>query len=116
MKILIYGAGVVGCTYGWQLSKAGCDVAVLVRKEQKELVQKDGIRIICSDFREKTRKDTDIIFKPTVIDELSSNNDFEYILSPPINCNYQLYYQVFQTQQEKQMLYFSKITGMFLLK
>ena len=40
MKILIYGAGVVGCTYGWQLSKAGCDVAVLVRKEQKELVQK----------------------------------------------------------------------------
>lgn len=80
MKILIYGAGVVGCTYGWQLSKAGCDVAVLVRKEQKELVQKDGIRIICSDFREKTRKDTDIIFKPTVIDELSSNNDFEYII------------------------------------
>ena len=80
MKILIYGAGVVGCTYGWQLSKAGCDVAVLVRKEQKELVQKDGIRIICSDFREKARKDTDIIFKPTVIDELSSNNDFEYII------------------------------------
>ena len=80
MKILIYGAGVVGCTYGWQLSKAGCDVAVLVRKEQKELVQKDGIRIICSDFRGKARKDTDVIFKPTVIDELSSNNDFEYII------------------------------------
>ena len=114
MKILIYGAGVVGCTYGWQLSKAGCDVAVLVRKEQKELVQKDGIRIICSDFREKTRKDTDIIFKPTVIDELSSNNDFEYII---VSTNkLQLYYQVFQSQQEKQMLYFSKITGMFLLK
>ena len=51
MKILIYGAGVVGCTYGWQLSKAGCDVTVLVRKGQKELVQKDGIHIICSDFR-----------------------------------------------------------------
>lgn len=32
MKILIYGAGVVGCTYGWQLSKVGCDVTVLVRK------------------------------------------------------------------------------------
>ena len=80
MKILIYGAGVVGCTYGWQLSKAGCDVTVLVRKGQKELVQKDGIHIICSDFRENTKKDTDIIFKPTVIDELLSNNDFEYII------------------------------------
>ena len=53
MKILIYGAGVVGCTYGWQLSKAGCDVTVLVRKGQKEFVQKNGIHIICSDFREK---------------------------------------------------------------
>ena len=79
MKILIYGAGVVGCTYGWQLSKAGYDITVLVRKGQKELVQKEGIHITCSDFREKTRKDTDIVFKPTVIDELLSNNDFEYI-------------------------------------
>lgn len=116
MKILIYGAGVVGCTYGWQLSKAGCDVTVLVRKGQKEFVQKNGIQIICSDFRGKARKDIDVIFKPTVIDELSSNNDLNILLSPPINCNYQLYCQLFQSQQEKQMLYFSKITGMFLLK
>lgn len=77
---MIYGAGVVGCTYGWQLSKAGCDITVLVRKEQKELVQKEGIHIICSDFREKTRKDTDIIFRPSVIDKLSSKNEFEYII------------------------------------
>lgn len=80
MKILIYGAGVVGCTYGWQLSLAGYDVTVLVRKGQKELVQKDGFHIICSDFRGKARKDTDTIFKPKVIDELSSNNEFEYII------------------------------------
>ena len=40
MKILIYGAGVVGCTYGWQLSKAGCDVTVLVRKGKKNLYKK----------------------------------------------------------------------------
>lgn len=56
MKILIYGAGVVGCTYGWQLSKAGCDVTVLVRKGQKELVQKDGIHIICSDLERIQKK------------------------------------------------------------
>ena len=79
MKILIYGAGVVGCTYGWQLSKAGYDVTILVRKGQKEFMQKEGIHIICSDFREKIRKDIDIIFNPTIIDELSVDNDFEYI-------------------------------------
>lgn len=116
MKILIYGAGVVGCTYGWQLSKAGCDVTVLVRKGQKEFVQKNGIHIICSDFREKVKKDTDIIFKPTVIDELSSNNDFEYIIVSTNKLQLSTILQVFQSQQEKQMLYFSKITGMFLLK
>ena len=27
MKILIYGAGVIGCTYGWQLAEAGHDVS-----------------------------------------------------------------------------------------
>lgn len=45
MKILIYGAGVVGCTYGWQLSKAGCDVTVLVRKGQKEFVQRMAFKL-----------------------------------------------------------------------
>ncbi len=55
MKILIYGAGVVGCTYGWQLSKAGCDVTVLVRKGQKEFVQKNGISFKM-DATEENRK------------------------------------------------------------
>lgn len=80
MKILIYGAGVVGCTYGWQLSKAGYDVAVLVRQGQKELIRKEGIHLFCSDFRGGSRKDTDILFTPTVVDGLSPNNDFDFIL------------------------------------
>lgn len=45
MKILIYGAGVVGCTYGWQLSKAGCDVTVLVRKGQKSLYKRMAFKL-----------------------------------------------------------------------
>ena len=35
MKILIYGTGVIGCTYGWQLAKAGHDMTVLVRQGKK---------------------------------------------------------------------------------
>lgn len=72
-------------------------------KGQKELVQKDGIHIICSDFRENTQKDTDIIFKPTVIDELLSNNDFEYIIVSTNKLQLQIYCQLFQSQQEKQI-------------
>lgn len=56
MKILIYGAGVVGCTYGWQLSKAGCDVTVLVRKGQKELVQKTVFTLSVRTLERKQEK------------------------------------------------------------
>lgn len=80
MKILIYGAGVVGCTYGWLLSEAGHEVAVLVRRGQADLVRKKGIRMDCLDFRGGGKKHTDAIFRPAVIEELLPDNDFEYIL------------------------------------
>ena len=80
MKILIYGAGIVGCTYGWQLSKSGHDVSVLVRKEKKQQIVENGIAIHCSDFRGVQKEVIQTVFRPNVIDELSSENDFEYIL------------------------------------
>lgn len=46
MKILIYGAGVIGCTYGWKLSEAGHDITVLVRKGQKKKIDECGIHLM----------------------------------------------------------------------
>lgn len=80
MKILIYGPGVVGSTYGWQLHLQGHDISILVRKEKHELYSKQGIHIICEDFRRREKKISDVIFKPHVIDELSPDNDFDYII------------------------------------
>jgi 2-dehydropantoate 2-reductase len=80
MKILIYGAGVIGCTYGWLLSKAGQDVTVLVRAGKKEMTERDGINIHCTDFRTGTKKTGQAVFRPEVIDRLSPDNDFEYII------------------------------------
>ena len=80
MKILIYGAGIVGTTYGWQLSKSGHDISVLVRKEKKQQIEENGIAIHCTDFRGEPKEVVQTIFRPNVIDELSSENDFEYIL------------------------------------
>lgn len=80
MKILIYGAGIVGCTYGWQLSEAGCDITVLVRPGKKESIEQDGVTINCSDFRSGTKVVKEIVFRPKVIDHLSADNDFEYII------------------------------------
>lgn len=56
MKILIYGAGIVGTTYGWQLSKAGHEIVVLVRPEKKQAIKEEGIHIHCADFRGGKRK------------------------------------------------------------
>lgn len=80
MKILIYGTGIVGCTYGWQLSEAGYDITVLVRPDKKGLVEQEGIQINCSDFRSGKKIIKDIVFRPKVIDCLSADNDFEYII------------------------------------
>ncbi|MDR1091026.1 MAG: ketopantoate reductase family protein [Prevotella sp.] len=80
MKILIYGAGVIGCTYGWQLSKAGYDTTVLVRERKKEQIERDGINIHCTDFRYGKKKTGQAVFRPKVIDKLSPDNDFEYII------------------------------------
>ena len=80
MKILIYGAGIVGCTYGWQLSEAGHDLSVLVRKEKKQQIEEDGIAIHCTDFRGGQKQIKQTVFRPKVINELSSQNDFEYII------------------------------------
>lgn len=80
MKILIYGAGIIGCTYGWQLAEAGCDITVLVRKGQKQQIDEQGIHLVCQDFRDDKKKTIDAIFRPHVIDELDAQNDFEYII------------------------------------
>jgi 2-dehydropantoate 2-reductase len=80
MKILIYGAGIIGSTYGWQLSEAGHDVSVLVRKEKKHQIKENGIAIHCTDFRGGQKQIKQIVFRPEVIDELSPQNDFEYII------------------------------------
>lgn len=80
MKILIYGAGIVGSTYGWQLSKAGHEITVLVRTEKKQDVKEEGVHIHCSDFRGGQKKIEEVVFKPDVIDSLSIDNNFEYII------------------------------------
>ncbi len=87
MKILIYGAGIIGSTYGWQLSIAGHDITVLVRPEKLQSVTENGINIQCFDFRGGQKQMTQVVFRPKVIDKLLPENDFEYILVAT-NCIY----------------------------
>lgn len=80
MKILIYGAGVIGSTYGWQLAESGHDISVLVRKGKKQPIEEKGINIRCMDFRNGTGTIKEAVFRPGAIETLSADNDFEYII------------------------------------
>ena len=80
MKILIYGAGTIGCTYGWQLSEAGHEITILTRKGKKQLLEKSGINIHCLDFRGGQKKTEQVIFRPEIIETLSPKHDYEFII------------------------------------
>jgi 2-dehydropantoate 2-reductase len=45
MKILIYGAGVIGSVYAAKLHNAGCDITVLARGERYDTLAKHGVII-----------------------------------------------------------------------
>ena len=79
MKILIYGAGVIGTTYGWQLSLTGHEVTLLVRKGKKEAVQ-NGVTIRCQDERLKSPKKVETVFHAPVVDSFSSQDRYDLVL------------------------------------
>lgn len=80
MKILVFGAGVIGTTYAWQLSNAGHDVVLLVREGKHEKIERDGIRIRCKDERRKQTISTEVTYRPKVTAEFSPEDKFDLIL------------------------------------
>ncbi len=80
MKILIIGAGILGCTYAWQLTEAGNEVSVLVRKGKKTLIESNGFLIKCTDMRKGKPIITETIFRPPVIETLDSSNEYQLIM------------------------------------
>jgi len=45
MRILIFGAGVIGCLYAALLAEAGCDVTVYARGRRLESLTQDGLTV-----------------------------------------------------------------------
>ena len=45
MRILVFGAGVLGCNLARNLFRAGKDVTLLARGNQAEEIKKNGLRI-----------------------------------------------------------------------
>jgi ketopantoate reductase len=79
MNILVFGAGVIGIIYAWQLSEAGHDVALLVKPGRKQEIERKGISISCLDKR-GPRKHIETVYHPTLVEDFSPTDDYELIL------------------------------------
>jgi 2-dehydropantoate 2-reductase len=86
MKVLVIGAGVIGVTYAWQLSKSGNNVSLLVRKEKKELIKNKGLIINCIDLRGKRKMETKEVYRPEIVCEINEGEGYELIIVP-VNSN-----------------------------
>ena len=80
MKILIFGAGVIGTTYAWQLQEAGYDITLFVRKQRMVRYANSGVPVNYTDLRNQTEDYGQSVFRPNVIDRLDPNNHFDLII------------------------------------
>ncbi len=74
MRILIYGAGVIGSIFAGKLALARNDVTVLARGRRFEEIQKSGIILV----NPKTQKTEHAVVD--VIDKLLPNDNYDYII------------------------------------
>ena len=79
MKILVFGAGVIGVVYAWQLSEAGQDVTLLVRPGRKQEIERKGIPISCLDARGQ-KKHISTVYHPQLVEDFSPADSYELIL------------------------------------
>ena len=84
MKVLIYGAGTIGLTYGWMLSNAH-DIAVLVRGEKYEAATA-GYSFDIWDLRGKAKERKSFQYIPSIVTNMEPIYD---LILVTVNC-YQL--------------------------
>lgn len=74
MKILIFGAGVIGKVYASQLLKSGVDVTLLARGENYELIKQQGVKV------KNILTGETATHKIPVIAEINPNENYDLII------------------------------------
>ena len=74
MKILVYGAGVIGCIYAARLYTAGCNVTLLARGKRYAILKQQGLIL----RNMLTGKET--ISRPPLVQQLRSDDLFDLII------------------------------------
>jgi 2-dehydropantoate 2-reductase len=74
MRILVYGAGVLGCNLANNLFKKGKDVTLLARGEWKQTLQKNGLKI-----KNKLAFGKTTVSRVNIISTLNKNDKYDVI-------------------------------------
>ncbi len=80
MKILVFGAGVVGTIYAWQLHEAGADVSLLVRQKRLVRYSHSGVPISFTDMRSGKKSIGQAVFRPQTIDRIDPAKPYDLII------------------------------------
>ncbi|MGG0537713.1 ketopantoate reductase family protein [Priestia aryabhattai] len=80
MRILIFGAGVIGSIYGYTLQKAGFDVTHYIRPSSMKQLDKGLILNLLDGRNKKKLENITDTYKMNIINELPSFNEFDLIL------------------------------------
>jgi 2-dehydropantoate 2-reductase len=77
MRILIFGAGVIGSVIGWQLQRQGNEISHFVRREKRASYEKTGIRIRCADQRSAVDAEIETEYRPLFVDSLAGIGSYD---------------------------------------
>ncbi len=80
MNILVFGAGVIGSSFAWQLQETGNNVTLFVKKQRMVRLEHSGIPITYTDTREGKNNYGQTVFRPKVIDRLEPSRPFDLII------------------------------------
>lgn len=80
MRILVFGAGVVGTIYAWQLHEAGIDVSLLVRKQRLVRYSNSGVPIAYTDMRNGKKTIGQAVFRPHTTDRIDPAKPYDLII------------------------------------
>ena len=80
MRILVFGAGVVGTIYAWQLHEAGADVTLLVRKQRLVRYSHSGVPISCTDMRNGKKSIGQAVFRPQTTDKIDPAKPYDLVI------------------------------------
>ncbi len=79
MKILVFGAGVIGTIYGYILAQAGNDVTHYVRPGKKKSLE-NGIRIRLLDGRSKKPEQITALYKAKTAESMSPAGGYDLVI------------------------------------